>query len=390
MTQHDTRWIIAALALCTASTGPQFVALSLLMPEITNALDSTITQLGQLNTAWSIIAIAGALIMGVLTVRYPIKRLLLAGIITLLAGIIIAAFSVEYTHMLLSFILYGVGMSLVLPTTSLLLVLFPLEQRTIVMGRIYSGRSFTSILATPVIGFLAARYGWRVGFIGFGAPLIILAIILVTTKIPELPPKEEGASIVSGFKKIASNKSALACLIGVSLCMTFFNSLMVFNGAYTRNNLNLPLGTASIAMSLTFLAVAFGQLLSGRLTQRIGVKGATWLSTFLSGASLLMYFSVSLPVPIAILASIIGTGMTGTTMTTMSALALEQEPDSRGTMMSLNSAAMSVSSMLSTLIGGIAIINWGFIGYGIVMFTITSVAAFTFYMWTHEIQEAPP
>jgi YNFM family putative membrane transporter len=167
--------------------------------------------------------------------------------------------------------------------------------------------------------------------------------------------------------------------------MTFFNSLMVFNGAYTRNNLNLSLETASIAMSLTFLAVAVGQLLSGRLSQRIGVKGATWLSTFLSGVSLLIYFSVALPVPLAILASIIGTGMTGTTMTTMSALALEQEPGSRGPMMSLNSAAMSVSSMLSTLVGAIAITKWGFTGYGITMFIITTIAAFTFYLWTHEI-----
>ena len=385
MSQRDENWITIALALCIGSTGPQFVAFSLLMPEITTALESTVPQLGQLNTAYSVIAILGALIMGALTVRYPAKRLLLAGTITLLVSICIAAMSVDYSHMLVSFILYGIGMSLVLPTTSLLLVLYPIQQRTTVMGRVYSGRSFTSIMATPIIGFLTAKYGWRIGFIGFGAPLILLAIVLATFKIPEQAVRGERVSIMSGFTRIAQNKSALACLMGAALSMTFFNSLMVFNGAYTRNNLNLSIESASIAMSLTFLAVAVGQLLSGRLAQRIGVKKATWLSTLLCGVSLFTYFSVSLPVPLAVLASIVGTGMTGTTMTTMSTLALEQEPESRGTMMSLNSAAMSVSSMLSTLIGGIAINSWGFAGYGVIMSIITLAAALTFYLWTQEI-----
>ena len=76
--------------------------------------------------------------------------------------------------------------------------------------------------------------------------------------------------------------------------------------------------------------------------------------------------------------------MAGTTMTTMATLALEQVPDSQGTMMSLNSAAMSLGAMLSTLIGGTAIANLGFIGYGPIMFTVSLVATISFKAWTKE------
>jgi predicted MFS family arabinose efflux permease len=384
MTQRDTMWITAALALSTASTGPQILALSLLMPELTKALNATVPQLGQLNTVFSIIAMTGSLIMGAITVRFPPKRLLLAGVSTLLVGIGVAAYSTTYTQMILAFILYGVGCSLVLPIVGLLLVLYPHQERTTALGRIYSGRSLTSILATPIIGFLTAKYGWRIGYLGFGAPLIALAIILVTTRIPEQSVKQSTADLMSGFRKVAANRNALACLTGAALGLAFFNSLMVFNGTYIRNQLDIPLETAGLIMSLTFVAVALGQVLSGRLVDRVGVKTATWVSTLVGGLSLLAYFSIPLPLPLAILASVIGTGMAGTTMTTMVALALEQEPESRGTMMSLNSAAMSLGAMLSTVIGGTAISNLGFTGYGAIMFTISLAAAIAFYIGAKE------
>ncbi|MBT3283562.1 MFS transporter [Candidatus Bathyarchaeota archaeon] len=384
MPQRDTKWITVALALSTASTGPQIVALSLLMPEIIVALKATVPQLGQLNTAFSVVAIIGSIVMGAITVRYPPKRLLVTGITALLIGIIGTSLSTGYTQMVLFFVFYGVGTSLTLPIVSILLTLYPQEQRTTALGRIYSGRSITSILATPIIGFIAALYGWRTGYIGFGAPLILIAAIMVTAKIPEQPTSEGNVDLMRGFRKVAANRSALACIAGAALSLAFFNSLMVFNGTYMRNTLGLSLETASIAMSVTFIAVAVGQVLSGTFADRIGIKTTTWLSTLIGGISLFLYFSVKLPVALAILASAIGTGMAGTTMTTMATLALEQVPESRGTMMSLNSAAMNTGGMLSTVIGGVAISRLGFTGYGAIMFTISLAATTTFYAWTRE------
>ena len=384
MVQRDTKIITLALALCTASTGPQLVALSLLMPEISATLNTPITQLGQLNTAYSILAIIGSLIMGFITIRYPPKRLLVTGIATLLVGVATAAFSQSYVHMLIAFILYGIGTSLTLPIVSLLLTLYPQRERTTAMGRIYSGRSLTSIIATPIIGALTASYGWRTGYIGFGAPLILLSIILILAKVPEQPVSTEKIDLTAGFKNILRNRSAVACIIGAALSLAFFNGLMVFNGTYTRNHLNLSIETASLAMSLTFIAIAIGQVASGTIASRLGIKSTTWISTLIGGASLLIYFSTTLPAPAAILASVIGTAMAGTTMTTMATLALEQVPESRGTMMSLNSAAMSMGAMLSTTIGGVAIDNLGFTGFGLIMFVITLIAAVTFYIWTWE------
>ncbi|MCW4014267.1 MAG: MFS transporter [Candidatus Bathyarchaeota archaeon] len=385
MKKQDAGIVSLTLALCTAATGPQFVALSLLMIDISETLGTPITVMGQLNTVFSVIAIIMSLAMGVLTVRFQPKKLLQTGIVTLFVGVVLAAVSPNYVTMMVSYVLYGVGLSLVIPIANLLIVLFPPEQRTSIMGRVYSGRSLTSIIATPVIGFLTAAFGWRMGFVGFGLPLIALTGLLVVLKIPKQPKQEQKEDITKGFKEIKANKSAAACLVGATLALAFFNSIMVYNGAYLRGILGFSIETASLIMSGLFIATAAGQVTSGAFARRFGVKKTTYLATFLCGVSFFAYLTVNLPVGFALVASVIGTAAAGTTMTALSSFALEQVAESKGTMMSLLSAGISFGGMLGSAIGGVAIDTVGFKGYGTIMFVMSLGAAYVLQRWTKAV-----
>lgn len=383
MNKADTRAVAIALALSLAATGPQLLALSLLMPDISKTLNISIILLGQLNTVFSIVCIVVSLAMGILTVKYSSKTLLLTGIATLLIGVVGEALSSDYASMILFFILYGAGLGLVFPVTNLLMILFPQDQRTRAMGWVYSGRSLTSIIATPIIGFLAATYGWRAGYIGFGLPLIALAGILILIKIPH-QRADATMDLTRGFRDIKANSSATACLIATTLALIFFNGLMVYNGAYLRNNLGYGIETAAVIMSFTFIAVAMGQVASGAIASSVGVKRTTYLATIICGVSLLAYFSLNLPPTVAILFSLIGTAAAGIIMTTLSILALGLVPESRGTMMSLVNAGISIGSMLSSVLGGLAIDSLGFTGFGAVFFTLSLAATIILIRWTRE------
>ncbi len=385
MKTTDTRAVSLTLALCTAATGPQFVALSLLMLDISDTLNTPITVIGQLNTVFSVVAIIMSLAMGVLTVRYQPKMLLQTGIATLFMGVILAAVSPNYVTMMVSYIMYGVGLSLVIPIANLLIVLFPPEQRTSVMGRVYSGRSLTSIIAMPIIGFLAASYGWRIGYVGFGVPLIALTGVMITWKIPKQPKQEEKTDLTKGFKEIRASRSASACLVGATLALVFFNSIMVYNGAYLRGSLGFSIETASLIMSVLFVATAVGQVTSGAFATRFGVKKIAYLATFICGVSFFSYLTINLPVTVALIASVIGTATAGTTMTTLSSFALEQVSESKGTMMSLVSASISFGGMLGSAIGGLAIDIVGFKGFGVIMLVMSLAATFVLQRWTLDV-----
>ena len=385
MEKLDTRTVSLTLALCTAATGPQFVALSLLMIDMSETLNTPITVIGQLNTVFSVIAIIMSLAMGVLTIRYQPKTLLKTGIVTLFIGIILAALSPNYVSLMTAYVLYGIGLSLVIPIANLLIALFPPEMRTSVMGRVYSGRSLTSIIATPIIGFLAASFGWRVGYVGFGIPLIVLTGIMVMWKIPKQPKQEEKTDLMKGFKEINASRSASACLLGATLALVFFNSIMVYNGAYLRANLGFSIETASLIMSALFIATAVGQVTSGSVATRFGVKRTTYLATLVCGLSYFAYLTIDLPVTVALIASVIGTATAGTTMTTLSSFALEQVSENKGTIMSLVSAGISFGGMLGSAIGGLAIDSVGFKGFGAIMFVMSLAATFVLYRWTKDV-----
>ncbi|NIW98438.1 MAG: MFS transporter [Phycisphaerae bacterium] len=296
--------------------------------------------------------------------------------------------SPSYSVIFLFFVMYGLGNGLAIPVINLLVTMFPPSQRTSFMGRIYSGRSLTSIFATPVIGFLAGLYGWRVGYFGLGAPLILLAAIMVYLAVPDQRASGAQKSLTSGFREVFSNRSAVACLIASSLALAFLMSLMVFNGIYTRHELGLSLQVASYVMSLIFISIAVGQVSSGYFVTVFGLKRTTYFAAFLSGACLFIYFSLSLPLIVLIGCGLVGTAAAGTTMTSMTTLALDQVTGSRGTMMSLNSASMSIGSMISSIIGGLAIGRLGFTGYGIVMFTISLASTIIYYTLVKEPAQA--
>ena len=383
MTQ-TTKITTLALALSSASTGPQILALSLLMPDISKALNVSVPVLGQLNTAFSVVSIFTSFMVSLLTTRFTPKRLLNVGIIFLFTGLITSTLADGYMIMALGFLLYGVGFGLVLPVTNLLVALYPADARTSTMGWVFSGRSIISIIATPITGILAESYGWRLGYIGFGLPLILLSVILVATTVPDGDKDEAGESLVKGIHKVLTVKSAVACIAGASLALVFFSALMVYNGTYLRDEMGLSISQASLIMSVTFLAIAVGQVTSGVAVSHLGLKRATYLAIIISGISLMTYFTFKLHLAISVASSILGAAMGGTTMTTMSALALDQVRENRGTMMGLNSAAFSVANMIGSGIGGFTLDLAGYPSMGATLFIISVISSLTYLLWARE------
>jgi DHA1 family inner membrane transport protein len=379
-----TKVTTLALALSSASTGPQILALSLLMPDISKALNVSVPVLGQLNTAFSVVSIFTSFMVSILTTRFTPKKLLYVGIIALFTGLITSTIADGYLIMAIGFLIYGVGFGLVLPVTNLMVALYPINERTSTMGWVFSGRSIISIVATPITGILAESYGWRLGYIGFGLPLILLSLILVSFNVPDGEKDEASESLVKGIHKVFTVKSAVACIAGASLALVFFSALMVFNGSYLRDEMGLSISQASLVMSVTFLAIAIGQVASGVAVSHLGLRRATYLTIMIGGLSLMTYFTFRLHLAFSLASSIIGAAMGGTTMTTMSALALDQVREQRGTMMGLNSAAFSVANMIGSGIGGFTLDLAGYPSMGATLFIISVISSLTYFLWARE------
>lgn len=379
-----------ALALSMATGGPPAIALSLLLVDISASFNTSIGVMGQVSTVSSFMSIFMALIMGVLSVKYCYKRLLLSGLMLICVSMIGSGLSPSYQFMFVIYSLTGIGYSMVYPmTTTYIARFYPVEKRTDAIGKLIAGRSIASMIAPIIIGAVVSRSNWRWGFLGYSLPLVVLSIVLVFIGIPQarLESKTGGdIKFLDGLRNVAANRSATACIISGVLAITPFTAISVFNGSYLRQHFLLPMETVSMLMPLYAVFVTIGLLTSGRLVSRLGLKRIVVFTTFFEALAYLVYFAVGLPLIFALVFSSFGALMTGIRISTSNSLNLEQVPRFRGTMMSMNAAASGLGGVIGASVGGYLLMQIGYWGLGLIVSLLGFVATVIYHMKvkTHE------
>lgn len=135
---------------------------------------------------------------------------------------------------------------------------------------------------------------------------------------------------------------------------------------------------ASLLISGIALVFTLGSLFSGRYVNKFGRRRLTVFSTFLLGLFTISYTIV----PIFLLSFVIvciGSFIGGVRVTASSSLTLEQVPEYRGTMMSINSAAYSLGGTLGSTVGGIILTFFGWEMLGLILGIFAIIASIIFY-----------
>jgi hypothetical protein len=72
-----------------------------------------------------------------------------------------------------------------------------------------------------VIGFIAELGAWRLPFLAYTLPVSLLSIALVSSQLPPANVETQRASrsIMAGFRNVLSDRSALACLTGITVAV---------------------------------------------------------------------------------------------------------------------------------------------------------------------------
>jgi len=129
------------------------------------------------------------------------------------------------------------------------------------------------------------------------------------------------------------------------------------------------------------LCYTLGSLVAGRLANRFGKKPLTVLSSFLAGIFIISF--VYLPnLWFSLAVSFLGSWFSGMASSTANSLSLEQVPEFRGTMMSINSAAISLGGALGAAVGGLALDLFSYDAVGLILGAMGLVAAVVFYFLT--------
>jgi predicted MFS family arabinose efflux permease len=187
------------------------------------------------------------------------------------------------------------------PAQSFLSDLFPPQKRASALSILVMGGPLGSMIALAVGGWLAELYGWRTAFVCFGAPGLVLGLLIRTT----LPEPTRGAldAQVPGAEKDCSAGSAgsqtgadapsvrvslrfllrvpslryLALASGVNSIGLY--AVLIWSVPYMTRVHELGTGQAGTRLAIASgLFTAFGTYAGGRLADRLALRDMRWLA----------------------------------------------------------------------------------------------------------------
>jgi len=378
------------IANFSASTLGILTALFLLDMSATFAVDRGI--MGQINTVSSIVSIIFALAMGILSIRFSHRILILTGMLSYSISAIGCYLAWDLNSILLFYSLNGVALAMVVPmTNSLIGDNIALEKRASAVGLTIAAGSLAYFIGAPLMSLLSSFGGWRIVLISFIVPLALLVLPLMGISIPQAKQKV-GASIASGtyaqsLIKIMSNKSAIGCLAGTVFRYIVFAALLFYGTAFTIERFNLSIDLASMVILLAALSFTLGSLTCSPVTRKLGRKSSTVISVLLAGLFTISYaYAPTVRLSLALM-SVAG-WFDGLASSASTSLTLEQIPELRGVMMSLSYAFVGVGSTIGAAIGGLTLILYDYEELGIILGSMGIIAGIIYQFLTVDPTES--
>jgi len=345
----------------------------------------TVAIAGQMLTFSFIVSVVFALLTSVLTLKYNHKLLLQLGLATYALSAIGCFLAPNFTAMIASYSLTGIGYAL---TTTMVFTLaaelFPVERRGGVIGWIVAGMSGSYLIGAFVVPFIQNIAGWRGTFIGYLLPFSGLALVLATTSIPgKVQGQQTGSQngLKESFKKVFSNRSAISSLAGLLFAMAAWQSVMAYFSSFFREGFNWTIGDTSILVLFGSTLYTVGSIACGRMMNRMGRKPLTVVPILIAGIGIISFSRL----PIAMLAGgviCLICLMVGVMDAASTSLIIEQLPAYTGVMMSLSRAGTQLGFSVGSGLGGVSLLLYGYQGMFLLLGSFAIVSAIMFHFFT--------
>jgi predicted MFS family arabinose efflux permease len=156
-THLTSRWFLPALIFSRLGTRPYFVLMSILLVEMAAGFGVPVGVMGQVRSVASFIAMGFALVMGVLSIRFRPKPLLIVGSALFAVSALGCSFAPSYGMMLVFFSLTGFGTAMVGPMSQTLVgEHLDVDERPRALSYMFVTFTLASALVhSPVLNWLA-------------------------------------------------------------------------------------------------------------------------------------------------------------------------------------------------------------------------------------------
>ncbi len=223
------------------------------------------------------------------------KKVLLSGIAFTACGMFLPFISYSYTVLLCSFVLLGIGNTIIQVSSNPLLQDVVSEKRfPSFMSLSQFIKAISSLLGPLIAAYMATQYGdWKFVFIVYGVISIAVGIVLLLTSIKETPSelKATFSSSIQLLKNpfVALMVSAIFLIVGIDVGInTNIQDLLT-------QQFDISLEKASLGISIYFTALMISRFTGAVIFSKINtLKFLVWTSLLTALLIIILLFSTSL------------------------------------------------------------------------------------------------
>ncbi|MFT4099263.1 MAG: MFS transporter [Rhodoblastus sp.] len=364
--------ILLPLAFVNFTIGAgAFLVIALLAP-LSQALSMTKAQAGWVMGAYALAYAISSPIVIALTGAWRRRTVILIGLALFAVASLASAFATTPATLYAARIVVALGAGMTTPVAAAIAVATSqAETRGAALSFVFVGMTMAQVLGVPGAAFIGYTFGVPATFT-IAAALGVLMMLWIAFAVPanvQFQPQSLG---VLG-RTLLSPRHLVAVLLTVTIAtsgylgMTFMGPLAEYRLGMGRDGVALILGAGGVG-------AVIGNLLSGRLVDRLGSSGALLL--FLAGQAIvlpamtLIPFNLPLGMFLSFLWSLVGWGFTVPQQARLMAI----DPATQGVMLALNAAGIYLGSGIGSALAGAVYESWGIEATGVVGGVLAALA----------------
>ncbi|MGQ3211541.1 MAG: MFS transporter [Shinella sp.] len=291
---------VAAYAIGTT----EFVIVGLL-PTVATDLDITLPLAGLIVSVYALGVTFGAPILTALTGRLGRKPLLVGLMALFIAGNVLAALAPSYGMLLVGRVLsaFAHGVFFSVGATIAADLVAP-DRRASAIAMMFMGLTVAIVTGVPLGTFIGQTFGWRATFWAV-AGLGLVAFAAIALLLPSNLNREKPAGLMEQVRVLGSGRLLLVFAMtalgygGTFVTFTFLSPLL-------QDITGLSANTVSLVLVLYGAAIAFGNIVGGKVANREPVKALAVLFALQAAVLVLLTFTASSPVLVLITLAALG------------------------------------------------------------------------------------
>jgi predicted MFS family arabinose efflux permease len=366
------------LSACLFASQAGTLVLTPILVDVADDFDVSTATAGQLRTISGAVAAVAAVSVGFLAGRLGLKRLLIAGLLTLAAAASLSAVSPTFAVLALAQVPLGIAIAVLLSsgvagTTAWI----PAHRRADALSAAFSGQAIAWLVGMPVAGAVG-EVSWRLAWIAVPLAATVPALLLAAG-LPRVP--RQRVTLSGDLSLLTRDRLVLGWWLGEALAFSGWVGMLVYSGALLIDSYGISLRTTGLLLGLMFLAYFPGTLFFRRFIDRaarrllvlLGLAAAV-VAVLIGAARPGLWLTVPLLAAYVFLNS--GRTLAG------SALGLDVAPGRSVTAMGMRASATQLGYLIGAGLGGLALHFGGYAAAG-----VTFAALYVLAVVPHAVSE---